>query len=64
MMAHCNKLNICTSCIYFYPNCDAESIVFGSGKGNDNIIECDNFNQGDNEAITCPSDCIYCGKMD
>lgn len=60
MIAHCNKIHICDSCTYQYPNCGADNIVFGCGKGNDNVIDCDIFCQGDNESITCPSGCTYC----
>lgn len=39
-----------------YPKCDAENVTFGNEKGNDNVIECNAYNQGDKEYITCPTD--------
>lgn len=60
MKAHCDKIHLCDSCIYAYPDCDADTIEFGNGKGNDNVIECDVYNQGDRERVMCPSDCICC----
>lgn len=60
MRAHCEKIHLCDSCAYQYPNCYTENVTFGNGKGNDNVIECDAYNQGDKECITCPSDCICC----
>lgn len=60
MTAHCEKLHLCEACIYDYPNCDAEEIKFGNGRGNDNVIECDMYNQGDREYMTCPSECNCC----
>lgn len=35
--------HLCDSCnkyILFFPNCMPEDVSFGNGKGNDNIIEC------------------------
>lgn len=60
MVVHCKKMHLCDSCTYQYPNCDADSIEFGNGKGNDNVIECDAYNQGDREHMACPSDCMAC----
>lgn len=60
MITHCNKIHLCDSCVYNFPNCNAENIEFGNGKGTDNIIKCDMFNQGDNVCITCPNDCNCC----
>ena len=60
MKAHCNRVHLCDSCIYAYPECDAYEIVFGSGRGNDNVIECEVYNQGDNPSVTCPDDCFAC----
>jgi len=36
------KINLCDTCTFNYPECDAivEDIRFGDGKGNDNIILC------------------------
>jgi len=36
-------IHLCDDCENTYPECDADKIVFGDGKGNDNVIECDKF---------------------
>lgn len=58
MKIFCNKAHLCDSCIYEYPSCESEQVKFGNGKGNDNIVHCDCFNQGDNKFTFCPQDCI------
>lgn len=60
MKAHCEKIHLCDSCTHYYPECDAENVTFGIGKGDDNVIECNDYNQGDKECVTCPSDCMCC----
>lgn len=57
MKAHCKIIHLCDSCIYEYPSCEADTVRFGQGKGEDNIIECNIFNQGDKLYIACPSNC-------
>lgn len=42
-----NEVNLCNSCCSVYPNCEAKNIIFGTGKGNDNIAACSSY-----EAIT------------
>jgi len=36
-------LHLCISCRNTYPDCSAEGLEFGDGKGNDNIIKCDSY---------------------
>jgi len=40
-----NTLHLCNDCLYDIPTCKAErgKIVYGAGKGNDNIIECKTY---------------------
>lgn len=39
-----NIVHLCTSCKYQYPECPADTgVVFGSGKGNDNICQCADY---------------------
>ena len=58
MKVHCNKIHLCDSCVYQYPQCNADNVEFGCGKGNDNIIECKYFNQGDKQFVVCSNDCV------
>ena len=39
------KINLCDTCTFNYPECDAkgDQIVFGNGKGNDNVIFCKEY---------------------
>lgn len=63
MIAHCDKIHLCDSCIYSIVDCECHNIEFGYGKGHDNIISCDCFNQGDNKYIVCPVDCNCCNDV-
>jgi len=40
-----NQINLCNSCNYLYPDCPSESddVIFGNGKGNDNICACSKY---------------------
>ncbi len=39
-----NTVHLCASCEYQYPDCPAdEGVVFGCGKGNDNICQCQKY---------------------
>lgn len=38
-----SKENLCDSCNQCIANCDNSSLVFGTGTGNDNVIECPNY---------------------
>ncbi len=38
-----NTTNLCDSCADAIPRCDPQSIIFGTGKGNDNIIACSSY---------------------
>lgn len=57
MIAFCTKIHLCDSCVYEFATCEAKNIEFGNGKGNDNVIDCDCFNNGD-KSITCPKECV------
>ena len=37
------KRHLCSTCIFNYPECPGDDIVFGDGIGNDNICECKNY---------------------
>ena len=39
-------INLCDYCKNEYPSCHAKNIKFSGGKGNDNIVKCDNFADG------------------
>ena len=40
-----NEVNLCDSCIYDYPECpcEANDVLFGDGKGHDNICCCNKY---------------------
>lgn len=40
-----NQVNLCDSCKYLYPDCpsEADDVIFGNGKGNDNICACNKY---------------------
>lgn len=39
-----NTVHLCESCKYQYPECPADvGVVFGTGKGNDNICQCADY---------------------
>lgn len=38
-------VNLCDHCIHDIPTCSAEGLVFGLGKGNDNVLDCDVFKE-------------------
>lgn len=55
-----NQINLCDSCRYTYPDCPAgkDDILFGNGKGGDNICACGKYEvSGQTE-----SDWIPCSK--
>ena len=35
--------NMCDNCEFEIPNCNMDDIKFGSGEGNDNIIQCSSY---------------------
>ena len=41
--------NLCYSCIHSYPDCDADNIEFGECPGSDNIVECDSYEEKEEE---------------
>lgn len=43
---HNNSIHLCDSCQYSFPSClaNAEDVLFGNGKGNDNICACNKYN--------------------
>jgi len=38
-----NTVHLCESCSNTYPECNAESIGFGDGEGNDNVCCCSHY---------------------
>lgn len=38
-----NKVNLCNSCIHSYPQCSGNKIIFGDGRGKDNICCCNKY---------------------
>ena len=40
-----NQVHLCDSCRYIYPECPSEKgdVIFGNGKGNDNICACNKY---------------------
>ena len=40
-----SKINLCEFCIFKYPECECNELLFGDGIGKDNIIKCDCFEQ-------------------
>lgn len=38
-----NEVNLCDSCCNIQPSCDADNLIFGTGKGEDNIIACSKY---------------------
>ena len=36
-------LHLCASCINHFVTCETGKIVFGTGIGNDNVVECESF---------------------
>ena len=55
MIIRNNKVNLCDSCRFAYPECEGE-VIFGDGVGNDNICCCNCYfplmshNEEDGEA--------------
>lgn len=37
------KIHLCDTCIYQVPECEPDKIEYGDGFGNDNIIECSQY---------------------
>lgn len=51
-----NQIHLCDSCEYNYPDCPCKpnDVIFGNGKGNDNICACNKYNpsaQPDKDAL-------------
>lgn len=38
-----NSIHLCDSCLNKYPECDAVEIIFGDGRGDDNICCCNKY---------------------
>ena len=38
-----NDINLCDSCRHEFATCKAEQIIWGTGKGNDNIAACHQY---------------------
>ena len=37
------KIHLCDLCCYHFADCKKDIIIFGTGNGNDNVVECDGF---------------------
>ncbi len=37
------RVHLCDYCTKTYPSCDCGRLIFGSGRGDDNVIVCDHF---------------------
>ena len=35
------ETHLCNNCEFLFPECNGNDIVFGNGKGNDNVVMCD-----------------------
>ena len=69
-----NKVHLCDSCKYTYPECPCKTddVIFGNGKGNDNICACSKYEPSRRKGHWIPipyeldygSDvkCSVCGK--
>ena len=38
-----NEVNLCDSCSHEMPNCKGNDMIFGTGKGNDNVASCSQY---------------------
>lgn len=38
-----NEVNLCSSCCHEIPTCESNNVIFGTGKGNDNVAACGNY---------------------
>lgn len=45
MKAKSSKDNLCDTCRKCIADCDAKDIEFGDGVGNDNIVECGEYEE-------------------
>jgi len=37
------KKHLCNKCVHEFPTCTQTFILFGDGKGNDNVIACSSY---------------------
>ena len=37
--------HLCNECQFEFATCGAKEVLFGNGKGNDNVIRCDSFQE-------------------
>lgn len=37
------ELNLCDACVNDFSNCNALSVSYGTGIGEDNVVDCDTF---------------------
>ena len=61
-----NQVNLCDSCKYLYPDCpsEADDVIFGNGKGNDNICACNKYLPSAQPDIIRCEDCKWYGRAD
>lgn len=61
------KSHICNTCKNVYPECNADKVEFGNGKGNDNIVNCDCYESKNPhvKGFYCPNcGCEVCADKD
>lgn len=61
-----NKVHLCDSCRYSYPDCPSEKndVIFGNGTGNDNICACSKYEPSAQPEIIRCKDCKWWGYDD
>jgi hypothetical protein len=38
-----NEIHLCRSCCHEQPTCSGDNLIFGSGKGDDNVAACGQY---------------------
>ncbi len=58
-----NQVHLCDSCRHVYPECPSEKddVIFGNGKGNDNICACNKYEPSAQTGIIRCKDCKHYG---
>lgn len=41
------ELNLCDGCVFHFSSCKGKDIIFGNGRGNDNVIQCETYKYKD-----------------
>ena len=58
-----NQVHLCDSCRHVYPECPGgkDDVIFGNGKGNDNICACNQYEPSAQPEIVRCKDCKHYG---